>query len=80
MDWCKRPTCAESDTVCEHLEMDLQSTFSLREKYADKIHLVRYEDLCVQPYEVVDDLLKFLELPPSPQVIKKNIQRIMGKV
>ena len=27
------------------------------------VHLVRYEDLCIDPFETTNDLLRFLELP-----------------
>jgi len=37
-------------------------------RYPGRVHLVRYEDLSMEPYDVVDELLDFLQLPASGDV------------
>lgn len=32
--------------------------------------MVRYEDLSLEPYETMDNILQFLELEPSPLIDK----------
>ena len=36
----------------------------------DKIYMVRYEDLSLEPYETMDNILQFLGLEPSPLIDK----------
>jgi hypothetical protein len=37
-------------------------------RYPGRIHLIRYEDLSMDTYDVVDELFDFLDLPPSEAV------------
>ena len=70
MEWCAKDQCADPVTVCRDLKSDVIAAFRLKEKYPDRIHLVRYEDLAVEPHEVSDDLLNFLDLPQSEAIDK----------
>lgn len=68
MDWCKESKCANLTAVCNHLDRDVNGAFELQKRYPGRVHLVRYEDLSSFPYETVDKILEFLDLPPSPVV------------
>ena len=37
-------------------------------RYPGRVHLIRYEDLSTEPFDVVDELFDFLDLPPSPLI------------
>jgi len=65
MDWCKLRTCSDPLTVCKDLQSDVLAAFELKKKYPDHIHLIRYEDLSMDPFETVDNLLQFLDLSPN---------------
>ena len=68
MDWCSKPECSEPKVLCDDLYNDYLSAVEIKKKYPNKIHIVRYEDLCMDPYSQMDDILKFLNLPPKPQI------------
>ena len=42
--------------------------------FSDKIHLIRYEDLSVDPFGTTDDLFKFLDLSPN-KLIEKYVEQ-----
>ena len=45
--------------------------------FSDQIHLIRYEDLSIDPFGTSDDLFKFLDLSPNKateKFIKKHTQ------
>ena len=63
MDWCAKEQCADPKTVCEHLRRDVEAAYALHKEFPDRVRLVRYEDLSVLPFEVADEVLKFLGLP-----------------
>lgn len=67
MEWCKT-ACGSAETACADLDADVDAARRLRERHPGRVALVRYEDLSLEPYEVVDDLLRFLDLPPSDAV------------
>lgn len=68
MDWCLKAQCANVTQVCEDLTQDVASAYDLRDKYPGRVYLVRYEDLSVDPYENVDKILEFLDLPQNSVV------------
>ena len=45
--------------------------------FSDRIHLIRYEDLSIDPFGTIDNVLKFLGLPPHKLIetyIEKHTQ------
>ena len=52
--------------LCEASYTDISLATVLAEKYPSKVYIQRYEDFVIDPYGVLDDLLKFLELPSEP--------------
>ena len=63
MEWCTNAHCSNTTVVCDHMTSDVRAAYDLSEKFPGRVHLVRYEDLATEPYQVVDELLTFLELP-----------------
>ena len=51
----------------------------LGKKYPENIILLRYEDLCLDPYGTVDNLLKFLNYEAFPDLVNQYIQGHMGR-
>ena len=70
MDWCVSPTCSDPKVLCDDLYHDYLTAVKIKEKFPDRIHLVRYEDLSLDPYNQMDGILKFLNLPLTPQIDK----------
>ncbi|XP_059093759.1 carbohydrate sulfotransferase 1-like [Tigriopus californicus] len=68
MDWCLKDHCANVTKVCDDLDRDLASAYDLRDKYPGRVYLIRYEDLSVDPYENVDKIFEFLDLPQNSVV------------
>ena len=52
---------------------------NLGRKYPQNIYLLRYEDLCLNPYDTVDKLLNFLNYKPIPELIDHYITSHIGK-
>ena len=52
--------------LCEATYTDVSLAAVLAEKYPSKVYIQRYEDFVVDPYGVLDNLVKFLELSPEP--------------
>ena len=80
MNWCDRPTCANSTRVCNDLDSDVASALKLGENYANRILLIRYEDLSIRPYQTVDKILNFLDLPPQPEFIDTYLKTHTGQL
>ena len=73
LHWCNFKDCFDPDVVCANFDKDLIALYEMRKRNPDKLLLIRYEDLCEDPFQVVKDLLTFLGLPPSQEVnIQKN--------
>ena len=68
MDWCASSPCKDTHSLCEGMEQDYDDAMTLKQKDPEKIHLVRYEDLSLDPFGVTDEILSFLKLPMMPQV------------
>ena len=52
--------CSGLPTVCNDLDNDVNAAYALGQKFPDRIILIRYEDLSIDPYESVDKLIHFL--------------------
>ena len=62
MDWCSKSSCNNPKVLCDNMLEDLLHAIEIKKRFPDKIHLVRYEDLCLQPFQQTDQLLEFLNL------------------
>lgn len=79
--WCSdAKMCGNLSVVCHDLDEDVDKSYELAEKYPDRIILIRYEDLCIEPYETVDKLIHFLDLPPRPEFIDHYLATHTGSV
>ncbi|XP_040577076.1 carbohydrate sulfotransferase 1 isoform X2 [Lepeophtheirus salmonis] len=77
--WCSGEECINSTVVCENLEKDAQSAYQLAKKYPGKVYLLRYEDICMNPYEEVKSLFEFLKLPRSKGLDNFIQKHMFGK-
>ncbi|TRY63959.1 hypothetical protein TCAL_08236 [Tigriopus californicus] len=66
--WCFRDECSNVTRTCQDLDRDITWAYTLRDRYPGRIYLVRYEDLSLNPYERVKNILQFLELPQNSGV------------
>lgn len=66
-DWCN-DACLNTPKYCHSLETNLNHTIRLANRFDDRIRLIRYEDLCADPYNTVANILKFLGLPANQQI------------
>ena len=73
MDWCSKSSCNNPRVLCDNMQEDLIHALEIKQRFPGKIHLVRYEDLCLQPFQQTDQLLEFLNLPKRP-VIEKYLE------
>ena len=76
--WCDQPSCSNATYVCDDLNDDIENTHLLGKKYRNRVFLLRYEDLCIEPYQTVNRLLKFLELPRRPDIMNEYIEILTG--
>lgn len=60
---CAFPYCSDVTTVCRDLASDIIATSQIKKTHPDRIHLIRYEDLSIDPFGTSDELFKFLGLP-----------------
>jgi len=65
--WCGH-YCSNATYGCDKLHEDVATAKQLRSRFPGRIHLLRYEDLCVDPEPVTRGLLEFLDLPWSSGV------------
>ena len=69
LKWCgDLEHCGDTKTVCELFNSNMDATFRLAEKFPGRVHLVRYEDLSMDPYRNAQDILRFLDLPQDPRI------------
>ena len=61
--WCSSDECSDPATWCLDLANDLAAAFALEKKYPGSVHLVRYEDLSMEPEVTARRITKFLTLP-----------------
>ena len=71
IEWCSPHTpCGNPRSLCEEMEEDYKESLALRRRDPTRIHLVRYEDLSMDPFGVTDEIMDFLALPKMPHVEK----------
>ena len=62
--WCEdRKQCVNLELGCEQMMDNINAAFDLETRYPGTIKLVRYEDLSMNPHDVVTDMMDFLDLP-----------------
>ncbi|KAJ9586657.1 hypothetical protein L9F63_019759, partial [Diploptera punctata] len=67
--WCLRsPDCYEAIRLCTDLVADYSAAVRFSIKYPHRFRAVRYEDLSVEPYKSVRDILHILGLSFHPDI------------
>ncbi|CAG9858453.1 unnamed protein product [Phyllotreta striolata] len=62
-DWCPgNPDCDQPLNLCSDMVSDYLAAGKLKKKYSDRFRALRYEDLSLNPYEIVQELFSFLGL------------------
>ncbi|KAG5881156.1 hypothetical protein JTB14_024573 [Gonioctena quinquepunctata] len=62
-DWCPgQPDCDQPNNLCADMVSDYSAAIQLKKKYPDRFRALRYEDLSLNPHEIVQDLFDFLGL------------------
>jgi hypothetical protein len=79
MPWCDQPTCSDIHSVCKNLDSDASAALSIGDKYPKRLLLIRYEDLSINPYDTVEKIIEFLDIPPRPEYIDKYLATHTGK-
>ena len=62
-NWCTDVDCASPTNECKDLLDDLENAQRLHDQYPGRIHLVRFEDISLDPENIVRKILAFLDLP-----------------
>ena len=62
-NWCTDLECASPANECKDLLDDLQHAQRLHHQFPGRIHLLRFEDLTLDPENIARKLLSFLDLP-----------------
>ncbi|CAH1111051.1 unnamed protein product [Psylliodes chrysocephalus] len=62
-DWCPgKPDCDQPYNLCNDMVSDYRSAVKLKRRHSDRFRVLRYEDLSLNPQEIVQDLFEFLGL------------------
>lgn len=63
LTWCRHPSCSRSDVLCHDVQRDLASYERLRRRHgADRVHLLKFEDLAADMSAETAKLYAFLGL------------------
>lgn len=66
--WCTTTDCESSRVLCQDMEHDLSSAKRLQLKHPGRVHVLRYEDLALDPSEKTKELFQDLGLHYHPKV------------
>jgi hypothetical protein len=70
-DWCPgQPDCDKPNLVCADMVSDYSAAIQLQKLYPDRFRAIRYEDLCADPYQHIQNLFEFFGLFYHPAVSK----------
>ena len=69
-NWCTGDDCASPANECRELLDDVKTGQKLNSLFPSRITLLRFEDLSLNPDNVVSKLLSFLGLPLTPRIEK----------
>lgn len=62
--WCKgHPDCENVSNLCKVMEIDFVAAKRLTQKYPHQFTVLRYEDLCIDPFNITQKILTFYGLP-----------------
>lgn len=64
--WCRAAHCSDPATSCADLQADILAARALAEQFPGRVHLVRYEDLALDPTRAARLLLQQLGLVHPP--------------
>uniref|UniRef100_A0A1E1W9V6 Sulfotransferase domain-containing protein n=1 Tax=Pectinophora gossypiella TaxID=13191 RepID=A0A1E1W9V6_PECGO len=68
-DFCQpSPDCWEPQLLCADMISDYVAAARLLKQFPNKLMVLRYEELALQPNRTTHDLLKFLGLGPMPSI------------
>merc|ERR1712029_615688 len=73
MEWCAKSSCNDPKVLCDNMQDDLLQAIEIKKQFPERVHLVRYEDLCLFPFKQTDKILEFLSLPQRP-IIEKYLE------
>lgn len=63
-EWCPgQPDCDDPATLCGDMEADYYAARTLLRDYPDRLKVIRYEDLSLDPYPMTQSILTFYGLP-----------------
>ena len=66
--WCKGPECDREAVLCEDMDTDLTNLYALRKEYPDRVHMLRYEDITIQPKNMTPKMLDVFNLDFSDEI------------
>lgn len=70
VNWCDSIWCKNPKYLCNDMIDDYNSFLHIKQKYPSQIILLRYEDLAASPYDKVNELFNFLNLPMDNSTTK----------
>ena len=66
--------------MCSDMDSDVTFANELAQEFSNRITMIRYEDLSTKPYQTVDKLINFLDLPPNSKFIDSYLESHTGKL
>ena len=80
MEWCNTLNkCTDIKSICDNLLDDFLNAKAYASMYPKRILLVRYEDLSLEPYNTLDKIMDFLELPSAPEFLDSFLASHTGR-
>lgn len=70
VDWCYRYDCYNVSYLCNSMDKDLTEFQSLYKRFPDRLHFVRYEDLCLNPNKIIKELMDEVKLDFDDNMIQ----------
>ena len=74
MDWCTKTDCNDAKVLCDNMHDDFLQATEINKGFPGSVHLVRYEDLCLDPFNQMDKILEFVSLPKR-SVMEKRLEQ-----
>ncbi|RWS20785.1 carbohydrate sulfotransferase 1-like protein [Leptotrombidium deliense] len=66
--WCSKSSCSDIDILCKQIEDDLVVYRELKQRFPERVFLIRYEDLSMYAMETTKLLFQKLMIPFSESV------------
>lgn len=66
--WCTTDDCESSRILCQDMEDDLTTAEKLQRRHPGRVHVLRYEDLALDPFGKSEELFRDLNLDYHPNV------------